>query len=322
MGEGTITDVPGILVGQVTDLQHWTGVTAVIAPEGAVGGVSVRGSAPATRETNALDPLGLVEKVHGVVLSGGSAFGLDAASGVMAYLEEQGIGLETGYAKVPIVAAASLYDLGFGSSHVRPDKAMGYEAARRMGAMKPEEQGNVGAGTGATVGKIYGPSSAMKGGLGTASRRFADGLVVGAVVAVNAVGEVARPGEPPLAGVRDGDRILWLRQMAKERDIREFRSAPGTATTIGVVATNARLNKVQATKVAQMAHGGLWNTIFPTHTLWDGDALFVLATGEVEASSDWVGSLAAEVVAEAIVHAVLYAQGALGIPSAKDMGRA
>ncbi|MBE3596481.1 MAG: P1 family peptidase [Hydrogenibacillus sp.] len=318
----TITAVPGVKVGHAGDTEALTGVTVVRVDQGAVGGVSVRGSAPATRETDALDPLGLVDVVHAVVLAGGSAFGLDAAGGVVQYLEEQGIGLETGAARVPIVPAAALYDLAVGRADVRPTREMGYAASARAGKMSPEAQGNVGAGLGATVGKIYGMARAMKSGLGTAARAFQNGLVVGAIVAVNAVGEVRDPRSGAvLAGVRDASgAILPLQSVADDPRMHDFHPFPGTATTIGVVATNAKLTKVQATKVADMAHGGLVRTIYPVHTMFDGDTLFALATGEVEASVDWVGTIAADVVAAAVVRAVKGAKGAGGFPAHRDLG--
>ncbi|CAM3427022.1 P1 family peptidase [Hydrogenibacillus schlegelii] len=324
----TITAVPGVKVGHAEDAEALTGVTVVRVDQGAVGGVSVRGSAPATRETDALNPLGLVDVVHAVVLAGGSAFGLDAAGGVVQYLEEQGIGLDTGAARVPIVPAAALYDLAIGCATVRPNREMGYAAAARAGEMPVEAQGNVGAGTGATVGKLFGMERAMKGGLGTAARRLPGGLIVGAIVAVNAVGEVRDPQSGAvLAGVRcdDGD-ILPLSSLFENPGLRRFSffpdpggPAPGTATTIGVVATNAKLTKGQATKVADMAHGGLVRTIYPVHTMFDGDAIFALATGEVEADVNWVGTVAADVMAEAVVRAVKAARGAGGVPAWRDL---
>jgi L-aminopeptidase/D-esterase-like protein len=273
--------------------------------------VDVRGGAPGTRETNLLDPINLVDKVHAIVLAGGSAFGLDAASGVMHYLEEQKIGFETGFAKVPIVPAAILYDLGLGHADVRPDAAMGYAAAASASPDAPAE-GNVGAGTGASVGKIRGMQYAMKAGIGTSSIEV-NGIVVGAIVAVNAVGDVIDPQNGQvLAGLRSGRTLEWMKNG-------KTNSAVKSNTVIGVVATNARLTKAGATKVAQMAQDGLAQAIRPAHTMFDGDTVFALATGEQDADISMVGAFAAEIMAEAIVRAVKMASPAGGLPGLKDM---
>ncbi|HHX87512.1 MAG TPA: P1 family peptidase [Firmicutes bacterium] len=311
-----ITDIPGIMVGQVSDLTALTGCTAVICPEGAVAGVDVRGSAPGTRETDALHPLNLVDKAHAVVLTGGSAFGLDAACGVMRYLEERSIGFDVGVTRVPIVAAAVLFDLGLGDFRVRPDAAMGYRAASAA-ERGPVEEGNAGAGTGATVGKIMGQQGAMKSGLGTASLKTGD-LIVGALVAVNAWGDVVDPATGKIvAGALTGEKTF----VDTEKYLREnpFSPAgnPGN-TTIGIVATNARLNKPQATKIAQQAQDGYARAIRPVHTMLDGDTIFCLATGQVPADLTQVGSLAAQVIALAIVRAARQARGAGGLPAADD----
>ncbi|WP_400163582.1 P1 family peptidase [Brevibacillus sp. TJ4] len=315
---GTIVDVPGVKVGQMQDLTAMTGCTVVVLEEGSPCGVDVRGSAPGTRETDLLNPINMVEKVNAIVLTGGSAFGLDSASGVMRFLEEQGIGHPVGVGVVPIVPAAVIFDLSFGSAKVRPDQKMGYEAAK-IASKNPVKQGNAGAGTGATVGKLAGGNRAMKGGLGSASVRLPNGLVVGAVVAVNAVGQVQDPvtGEI-LAGARDDqgqirDALSWMIEQ----------SAPpvpsGTNTTIAVVASNANLNKTQANKVAQMAHNGLAKSIFPVHTMSDGDTVFAVATGGVDASVNLVGTLSAEVLAAAVVNAIKAAEGAEGLPAYRDL---
>ncbi len=312
-----ITDVDGIKVGQISDLKALTGCTAVICPQGAVAGVDVRGSAPGTRETDALHPLNLVDKAHAVVLTGGSAFGLEAAGGVMRYLEERNIGFDVGVTRVPIVAAAVLFDLSVGDFRVRPDATMGYRAA--AAAVKgPVEEGNAGAGTGATVGKILGLQGAMKSGLGTAGLIVGD-LVMGAVVAVNALGDVVDPATGEIvAGALTGDKTF----IDTEKYLRENpRSPTGNLgnTTIGVVATNARLNKAQATKIAQQSQDGYARAIRPVHTMLDGDTTFCLATGEVSADVNRVGSLAAQVMAQAILRAVLQARGAGGLPAAGDL---
>jgi L-aminopeptidase/D-esterase-like protein len=311
---GTIVDVPGILVGHAEDENALTGCTVVMMERPAVCGADVRGSAPGTRETDLLDPVNLVQVVHAICLSGGSAYGLDAAGGVMKYLEEKGIGLDVGFGVVPIVPAAVLFDLSVGDPTVRPDREMGYLAASRAGkAAVP--QGNVGAGTGATVGKLNGFANAMKSGLGTASQRLPNGLVVGAIVAVNAVGEVRHPetGEI-LAGPRDeqGEIVDSLTLMKKQA---APLIPPGTNTTIAVVASNANLTKTEASKVAQMAHNGLARTIRPVHTMYDGDTIFAVATGGVAASVDLVGALSADVLVQAVVQAVLHAESAGGLPS-------
>lgn len=302
----SITDVPGIEVGHAQDEEALTGCTVILCRNSAVAGVDVSGGAPGTRETDLLNPVNLVEKVHAIVLAGGSAFGLDAATGVMRYLEENGIGLETGPAKVPIVPAAILYDLGIGRADVRPDSAMGYRAAASASSAKPDE-GNVGAGMGATVGKMRGMEFAMKSGIGTASIDI-NGVIIGAIVAVNAIGDVVDPksGEV-IAGLRSGPSLEWMKNG-------NTRSAIQQNTVIGAVATNALLNKAQATKVAQMAQDGLAQTIRPAHTMFDGDTIFALSMGEQKADISMVGAFAAEVMAEAIVRAVRMAGPAGGLP--------
>jgi len=320
----TITAVEGVKVGHTTLEERPTGCTVVLVEAGAVGAVDVRGSAPGTRETDLLDPVNLIQEVHAVVLSGGSAFGLDAASGVMRYLDERGIGFPTGVARVPIVPAAILFDLGVGGKpEIRPAADCGYRAAQAASSA-PVAEGNVGAGAGATVGKLMGSGRAMKGGLGSAALRAPGGLVVGAIVAVNAGGDVIDPSTGRvIAGVRteDGralaDARLLIRAGARAR------SRAGANTTIGVVATNARLTKSQATKVAQMAHDGLARAIAPAHGPFDGDTIFVLATGVQTDEADLltVGALAADAVAEAIVRAVHAATGIPGYPAARDLAK-
>ncbi|MGD2205286.1 MAG: P1 family peptidase [Anaerolineae bacterium] len=303
-----ITDVPGIRVGHVTDTQAMTGCTVVLCPkDGAVGGVDQRGGAPGTRETDLLRPMHLVERVHAVLLAGGSAFGLDAAGGVVRWLEEQDIGYDARAAKVPIVPAAILFDLDVGDARVRPDAPMGY-AACEAATDSPATEGRVGAGTGCTVGNVLGPGRASPSGLGTASADLGGGLVVGALVAVNAFGDVVDPdtGEI-LAGARaligDGfaDTLATMKGLVGKTILR---FADRGHTVIGVVATNARLTKEETNKVAQMAHDGLARAVRPAHTMFDGDTLFALATGQKKADVNLVGGYAANVVAEAIVRAV------------------
>lgn len=327
-GAGSITDVPGIEVGCAQNDDALTGCTVILARKGAIAGVDVRGSAPGTRETDLLNPINLVDRVHGVLLAGGSAFGLDAASGVMRYLEERNIGFNTGVARVPIVPAAILFDLAIGNKQVRPDAEMGYQACLAA-SRKPPAEGNYGAGTGATVGKLFGAALAMKSGLGSASIRAA-GIVVGAVVAVNSFGDVVDPRNGEIvAGLRSGKvgpvRIGGKGQFADTAEM--VKKAPGRSvlglatrsnTVIGVVATNARLTKTEATKVAQMAHDGLARTIRPAHTMLDGDTIFALSTGNKSANLTLVGSLAAEAMAEAILRAVRMARGAGGLPGRAD----
>ena len=322
---GGITDVPGIKVGQVTRSERLTGCTVILAEAGAVGGVDVRGSAPGTIETDLLDPVNLVQQVHAVFLSGGSAFGLDVAAGVRKYLYERKIGFATKSAKVPIVPGAILYDLGVGDRpDIWPTADCGYRAAAEATAGVVAE-GNAGAGAGATIGKMGG-GGAMKGGLGTASIAVpagADTLIVGAIVAVNAVGDIVDPRTGAVvAGVRtaDGKGLADARRLLRTGGSAPIRA--GQNTTIGVVATNARLTKAQATKVAQMAHDGLARAIYPAHTMGDGDAIFALATGTIEnAEVSRIGALAAEVMADAIVRAAQRATSIPAYPAAVDMQR-
>jgi L-aminopeptidase/D-esterase-like protein len=320
---GAITDVRGIKVGHVTRTERLTGCTVILAEAGAVGGVDVRGSAPGTIETDLLNPVNLVQHVHAVFLSGGSAFGLEVATGVRKYLYERKIGFETRAAKVPIVPGAILFDLGVGNRpDIWPTADCGYRAATAAASGSVEE-GNVGAGAGATIGKTGG-GGAMKGGLGTASISVpagADTLVVGAIVAVNAVGDVIDPRNGKLvAGVRtpDGKGLADARTLLRSGAPPTIR--PGQNTTIGVIATNARLTKMQATKVAQMAHDGYARAIYPAHTMGDGDAIFALATGEIDNSDvSRIGSLAADAMVDAILRAVQQARGIPGYPAARDI---
>jgi len=319
---GGLTAVAGLSVGHYTLTERPTGCTVILAERGAVGGVDVRGSAPGTRETDLLDPVNTVSVVHGIVLTGGSAFGLDAAGGVMRYLEARNVGFDMRVVRVPIVPAAVIYDLGVGNPKIRPDSQCGFLAAQ--GATPgPIAEGSVGAGAGATVGKMFGSRRAMKGGVGTASITLPDGLTIAALVVVNAVGDVIDPATGQVvAGVRteDGralaDARLLLRAGATRPTVRS-----GENTTIGVVATNARLTKAQATKVAQMAHDGLARAIAPAHTMGDGDTIFSLATGERAEDADvtTIGALAADVMAEAIVRAVRQARGLPDLPAVRDL---
>lgn len=322
----SVTDVGNIRVGHFTDSRRPTGCTVVLFNEGAIAGVDVRGASPGTRETDLLQPVNSVERVNALVLSGGSAFGLDTATGVMRYLEENRQGYHVGSIVVPIVPAAILFDLNVGDPKIRPDAEAGYAACQAAGAAYVKE-GNVGAGAGATVGKFFGLRYAMKSGLGTASVPIGDtGLVVGAVVAVNSVGDVidAQTGRI-LAGALAADRSQFLDTTAQviggallERG--EHASA-GSNTTIGIVATNAALSKTQITKVAQMAHDGLARSISPVHTAADGDTIFAAATGTARVRADvtTIGVAAAKVMADAIRRAVLSAAGIPGYPAHRDL---
>ena len=320
-----ITDVRGIEVGHAQDGKALTGCTVIVCRKGAVGGVDVCGGAPGTRETDLLNPVNLVEKVHAIVLSGGSAFGLDAATGVMRYLEENKIGFNTGAATVPIVPSAILFDLNIGRADVRPDSAMGYLAASSASSNPPAE-GNIGVGTGASVGKMFGENLATKSGVGTASMDIGGGVIVGALVAVNAWGDVVDPSSYEIiAGLRSGKvgtlrvggksyfaNTLEMMKKPVSRNLLGFASRANTV--IGVIATNAKLTKVGATKVAQMAQDGIARTIRPAHTMLDGDVIFALSTGARKADVTSVGAFAAEVMDQAIIRAVRAAESAGGLP--------
>jgi L-aminopeptidase/D-esterase-like protein len=311
-----ITDVPGILVGQASDHEAQTGCTVILCDEGAVCGVEVRGSAPGTRETDLLDPHMLVDQVHGVFLAGGSAFGLAVGDGMMQYLEEHGIGFDVGVTKVPIVTGAVLFDLNMGSYQVRPDASMAYEACRQASEEKIKE-GNYGAGTGATVGKILGHEQCMKGGIGSASVALDNGLIVGAIVAVNALGDIRdhHTGEI-IAGARaedTGDLIdtcAYLKQhfnttLAFRRD----------NTTIGAIATNAKLTKAECKKLAQMAMNGLVKVISPFGSTLDGDTVFAISKGTYSADLNLLGIMAAEAMALAVNRGIKSAESVGNIPS-------
>jgi len=317
----TLTAVTGIKVGHHTLSERPTGCTVILAEQGAVGGVDVRGSAPGTRETDLLNPTNLVEKVNAIVLAGGSAFGLAAADGVVKYLEEKHVGFSTAAGVVPIVPAAILYDLQVGKGSIRPGPDCGYAAARAA-TSDPVVEGNVGAGAGATVGKLMRADRAMKGGVGSAAIEVPGGLVVAAIVAVNAAGNVMDPTTGQfIAGGRtdDGRGIADLRAMLRGGP--SGRARPIENTTIGVVATNATLTKAQATKLAQMAHDGYARSIYPSHLMIDGDAIFTLAIGTRSETPDVnrLGALAADVMSDAIVRAVRAATGIPGYPAARDL---
>jgi L-aminopeptidase/D-esterase-like protein len=318
---GAITDVPGIKLGHYSDREGITGCTVVLCEQGAVAGVDVSGSSPGTRETDLLRPGNSVERVQAIVFSGGSAFGLDAASGVMRYLEERGFGHETRAGKVPIVPAAIIFDLAIGNSKVRPGAEEGYQAC--LAATDAEvAEGCVGAGTGATVGKILGMERATKSGLGTASQRIAKDIVVAALVVVNAFGDVielktgkimAGPCKP------DGNGFLSTSELWKNGQFKEV-ILPFN-TVIGVVATNADLSKAQANKLARVAQAGIARTVDPCHTMYDGDVLFALSLGEKKADINALSLTAAEVVAMSIGRAILQAETMGGVPAARDINK-
>jgi L-aminopeptidase/D-esterase-like protein len=320
-----LTAVEGVAVGHHTLTARPTGCTVVLVEGGAVAGVDVRGGAPGTKETDLLDPVNSVQQVHAIALAGGSAFGLDTATGVMRFLEERNIGYDVKVAKVPIVPAAILIDLWVGDNpKVRPDAACGYTAAKAA-ATGPVAEGSIGAGAGATVGTMGGNARSMKGGLGTAAIRLPGGLVVAAIVAVNAAGDVIDPAtQQVVAGMRteDGKALADARRLLRSGAFDRAQPRPGENTTIGIVATNATLTKAQATKVAQMAHDGFARTIVPAHTPGDGDTIFALATGKRtgEANVTLIGALAAEAIADAVLRAARQATGLPGIPSARDLG--
>jgi L-aminopeptidase/D-esterase-like protein len=320
-----ITEVQGIRVGHFTLTERPTGCTVILVDGDAVGGVSQRGGAPGTRETDLLDPLNMVDKVNAIVLSGGSAYGLDAEQGVVRYLEERSIGWRVGTGVVPIVPAAILFDLGFGGdAKIRPTADCGYRAAGAASS-GPVAEGSVGAGAGATVGKLSGGPS-MKGGLGSAAIAWPNGLVVAAIVAVNAAGDGVDPATGRVvAGMRtsDGKRLADVRTVLRSGALGQgAQPAPGGNTTIGLVATNARLSKSDINRVALMADDGLAKAIVPSHTTGDGDTVFALATGRWngEASVSIIGALAADAMAEAIVRAVSMTESVAGVPSARELG--
>ena len=322
---GAITDVAGLRAGHFTEGRRPTGCSVVLCPQGAVCGVDVRGAAPGTRETDLLRPDNLVEQVHALLLTGGSAFGLDAAGGVMRWLDERGHGLQVGPTRVPIVPAAVLFDLWIGDPRIRPDAAAGY-AACEAASQEPPAQGSVGAGAGASVGKLFGIERGMKGGIGTASLKVG-AVTVGALVAVNPSGDVIDPATGRvIAGTRGADGRPRSASRAIAAGELPPRALPGMATTIGIIATDAQLSKSQCQKLATMAHNGLARSIDPVHTMADGDTLFALATGTSGRTGDMtvLGVLAATVTAHAVLNAVRAATGLSDppLPSARDLGLA
>jgi len=317
--EINFTDIEGIKVGHEQDMEAATGCTVIICEKGAFAGVDVRGGAPGTRETDLLDPVNLVEQVHAVLLGGGSAFGLDAAAGVMQYLEEKGIGFDVGVTTVPIVAGAVLFDLTVGDHRVRPNKEMGYKACEQANNIECPN-GTVGAGTGATVGKFLGEDYSMKGGLGTYAVEVGE-LKVGALVAVNCLGDVVDPNTGEiLAGALTEDKKsfanteeVMLKQLTLKKNLFSGN------TSIGVIVTNGKLDKARANKIASMAHNGYARTMRPAHTMMDGDTIFTMGTGTVEADTNVIGMLSARVMAEAVVRAIKTATSLHGYKCYKDI---
>ena len=295
---GKITDIKGIKVGHAQNDEAGTGVTAVIFEEGFVCSCDVRGSAPGTRETALLGQAKTVDKVNGIALCGGSAFGLDAAGGLMQFLEEKGQGFDTGYAVVPVVPACVIYDLAYKSSKIRPTKEMGYEACRNLAV--DFRQGSFGAGTGATVGKVLGAEFSSKGGIGSASIYLAGGIIVSALMVVNAYGDILDDGEIIAGAVKDGEFINSKKYMLENSGV-----ASGFNTTIGIVATNAALTKDEAAKLAQMGQNGICESISPAHTVFDGDTVFAVATGEKKCDLHFLTAAAQEAARRSIVNAVL-----------------
>jgi L-aminopeptidase/D-esterase-like protein len=322
----SLIDIAGIQVGHAQNLEAMTGCTVVICKKGAIGGVDQRGGAPGTRETDLLRPMHLVSKIHAIILCGGSAYGLDAAGGVMRFLEERKIGFNAGKIRVPIVSAAVIYDRDLGNPKIRPDAEMGYQACLNADSSR-FPTGNVGAGTGATVGKVFGIQHAMKSGIGTACEDLGNGLLVGALIVANAFGDVVDPKiQKIIAGARPffkGSR--QSREKAKFADTMQVLKTPiaktilsiadARNTVIGVIVTNATLTKEDTNKVAQMSHDGLANTIFPAHTMFDGDTLFALSTGKVRGDVNIIGAYAARAVSRAIVDAVKSAKSIAGLPA-------
>lgn len=318
MFSGYITDVQGLKVGHSQSVEGITGCTVVMCTDGATGGVDVRGGAPGTRETDLFRAENMIDKVHAIVLSGGSAFGLNASSGVMKYLEEQGVGFDVGVATVPIVASAVIFDLAIGDSKIRPDLDMGYQAAKSA-SQTEIRQGNIGCGMGATVGKIMGPRNGMKSGLGSASISFGE-LVVSAIVSVNSFGDIYnyKTGEQ-IAGVYDYENKRLLNTIEIMTNNKVDLGFSMENTTIGIVGTNAILTKAEANKVSQMAHNGFARSINPVHSMMDGDTIFTMATNMVESDVNIVGTLAAEAMSRAITNAIIQSKSLGGLYSYSDI---
>jgi len=322
-----ITDVPGIEVGHASDFKALTGCTVVLFGEGAIGGVDIRGAATGTRQIDALNPIHIVDKIHALLLTGGSSFGLDAAGGVMTYLEERGKGFDVVTTKVPIVPTAVIFDLGIGNFRVRPDHRMGYEAC--LNASKKVEEGSAGVGVGATVGKLFGIDRAMKGGVGTSSVQGPNGLIVGAFVVINAFGDVFNPySNQILAGARKSkgsfqlaNSSKWMKKGVTRKEFGVVNASDPSAfnTTLGIIATNANLTKKEIHQVAQIAHSGLAKVISPLHTTFDGDLVFAISYGKKKGDVNTIGLLGEAALIESVQRAIIKADGFGIIPAYKDL---
>lgn len=318
MYEGYITDIEGIKVGHSQSEEGITGCSVIICEEGATPGIDIRGGGPGTRETAIFKAEMMIDKIHGIVLTGGSAFGLDAASGVMKYLEEKNIGFDVSVTKVPIVSSAVIFDLNIGNYKIRPDLNMGY-AASKSASKEENRQGNIGCGMGATVGKILGPKNAIKSGIGSATISLGE-LKVSALVAVNSFGDIYDyKTNKQIAGVYDYDNNILLNTYDIMKNLNPDLNFTAENTTIGVIATNAILNKAEANKIAQMAHNGYARSINPVHTMLDGDTIFTMGTNKVKADVNILGTLAAEVMSRAITNGILKAKSLGGLASFENI---
>ncbi len=319
-----ITDVPGIRVGHASDFDALTGCTVILCEEGAVGAVDIRGTAAGTRQVDALTFLHLIDRIHAILLTGGSAFGLDAAGGVMGFLEEEGKGFQVIETKIPIVPTAVIFDLGIGDFRVRPDRQTGYRAC--LNASEKVEEGSIGVGTGATVGKLFGMDRAMKGGVGTSGIRGPNGLVVGTLAVVNAFGDVVDPSSGRIlvgarkskSSLRLADSSKWIREGVARK---EFGAPPAFNTTLGVIATNADLSKKELHQVAQIAHSAFAKTVSPVHTTFDGDMVFAISLGKQKANVNTVGVLGEASLMESVKRAVTLADGFGILPAYRDIQR-
>lgn len=317
MISANLNDIKGIKIGHAHNREAVTGCSVVISKKGSITGVDIRGGAPGTRETALLAPEKMVRNIHAIVLAGGSAYGLDAASGVMKYLEEKNIGFDVGVGKVPIVPSAILFDLNIGKCAVRPDKSMGYRACQNTG--KKLKEGNIGAGMGATVGKIKGPEYAMKGGLGMAAYKIND-LIVGAMVVVNCLGDVVSPDTGEIiAGTLNEEKNNFADSKELILKTSKEKNFFSGNTTLGVIITNAKLNKVETNRIASHSHNGLARTMSPAHTEYDGDTIFTMATGEVKTPLNMVKIMAVKSVEDAVVNGIKNAAGLAGYPSIEDI---
>lgn len=318
MKEIKISSIDDIKIGHAGNLKAATGCTVIICEKGGSCGVDIRGGSPGTRETDLLNPVNLVDKVHAIVLSGGSAFGLDASTGVMEYLEEKNVGFETAFGKIPIVCSAVLYDLDIGMSNIRPNKSMGYESCLNSEKTYNDLQGNIGAGTGATIGKILGPENAMKGGLGTYAIQIGD-FKIGAIVAVNCLGDIIDPHSGKILAGAIKDKTFLNTEDILISSYNEDKHMFMGNTTIGAIVTNGILTKAQCTKVSSMAHNAYGKTINPAHSMFDGDTIFTLGTNKVKCDVTTVGMLAVKVMEKAVLNGIKHAKSHYGYISYSDL---